>query len=144
MHDNFFVPMAEETKLLFHMAEKYAPDVIANLHGAAESGYEVLSPGCYHSAMKENAIAFDERMCEIFAARGWAYKKNGCKNEVPEFNLTAALYMCCGAFSVTWESYQGVKKYDGETIPETIYDEILEAHLVFFEEIFRCATEKYK
>lgn len=144
MHDNFFNPMAKETKLMLSLAEKYAPDVIANLHGAAEKGHEVLSCKCLHKELAERAIKFDNRMYNVFKEKGLPFAKNGCENNFAEFNLTAAFYMCCGAYSVTWESYQGVKKYDEEVIPDTILDEILDAHLIFFEEFLEFAKENYQ
>ncbi|MGN1059261.1 MAG: M14 family zinc carboxypeptidase [Clostridia bacterium] len=143
MHDNFFEPMAEESRLLLHLASEYAPDIVVNLHGAAEMGYGMYTAGCATDSDRENALAFEAHMCDVFTKHGYRYITCGCSNKVPEFNLTTAFYLCCGALSVTWESYQGVKSTEDEVIPDTVYDDILDAHMLFFEETFRWAEKKY-
>lgn len=143
MHDNFFEPYAEETKLLLHLASKYAPDIILNLHGAAEMGYGMYGVGCAADNDREEMLAFEARMCEKFTKLGLRYINTGCSNQKRQFNLTTALYFCCGAMSVTWESYQGVKAYDEEIISDDVYDTILHTHFILFEEAFDTIWKKY-
>ncbi len=142
MHDDFFNPMAEETKLIFRIAEKYSPELIAGLHGAAEMGYGIYHPGCATYPDLEEGLNFEKNLKELFNKKGIKYIETHCNNSEREFNLTAALYFACGALSVTWETYQGVLAYDDEPMDAGVYDEILDAHFLFFEECFRYTRAK--
>ena len=143
MHDDFFNPMAEETKLVFHLATKYAPDLIAGLHGAAEMGYGIYHPGCATYEDLEEGLAFEKALKETFEGKGIRYIETHCDNSVREFNQTVALYYACGALSVTWESYQGVLAREDELMDVTVYDQILDAHFLFFDECFKHVINKF-
>ncbi len=143
MHDDFFNPMAEETKLLFKIATKYSPDLIAGLHGAAEMGYGIYHTGCATYDDLEDGLKFEKALKETFEKVGIKYIETHCDNSERGFNLTAALYFACGALSVTWETYQGVLASEDEEIEESVYDEILDAHFLFFNECFKYANSKY-
>ena len=143
MHDDFFNPMAEETKLVFRLATKYAPDLIAGLHGAAEMGYGIYHPGCATYEDLEEGLAFEKALKETFEDKGIRYIETHCDNSVREFNQTVALYYACGALSVTWESYQGVLAREDEPMDVTVYDKILDAHFLFFDECFKHVINKF-
>lgn len=143
MHDDFFRPMAKETALLLELATEFAPDVIANLHGAADMGYGIYAPGYAAAKDRERARRFEKKLGEALTQNGFRFIHTGCFTDEPEFNLTTALYLACGCLSVTWESYQGVAGADAVSPPDTVYQNILDAHLLFFEQCLCEAAEKY-
>ena len=144
MHDDFFNPMAEETKILLSWAAEHAPNAIANLHGAADMGYGIYAPGYASKADRELARGFEQRLKKRFTENGVRYLETGCFGDKSEFNLTTALHLACGALSITWESHQGVVGEAGEFPKETVYKDILDAHFMFFEELFKLSLEKYE
>ena len=69
MHDEFFAPMAEETKALLRIARQEAPDFILNLHshGAAP---QVLATSYVPQLHKEIEARFAARLMARYRAVG--------------------------------------------------------------------------
>lgn len=145
MHDNFFAPMAQETAFLLQTAEKYAPDVVLNLHGAADMGNGIYVADGMPRRDRERALAYETRLEKAFTERGYRWIHTGCfSDDYRGFNLTEAFYCVCGALSVTWECHQGVVKHKGDAVSENIYDEILSSHMLMFEETLETACALYE
>lgn len=144
MHDDFFNPMAKETSLLLELGTQHAPDIIANLHGAANMGYGIYAPGYAAAQDRDGARRFEAQLGNALTKSGFRFIQTNCFTDAPEFNLTTALYLTCGGLSLTWESYQGVVGPDGAEPPETVHQDILDAHLLFFEQALMQICQKEK
>lgn len=143
MHDNFFEPMADETKLLLKLADQYAPDLVIDLHGAGDMGYGIYATG-FDQKGANQAAELEKRLYRAFTEQGSRYILTGCGKEEPSVNLEGAFTFLCGALSVTWESYQGVVKDSESLVPtEHIYDDILQAHYLFFTEVLQLVKALY-
>ena len=141
LHDNFFDPMAEETRFLLRLAADNAPDMVWNLHGSADAGYGIYS-GALNQKQRELSIELEDRLNRCFTAKGRPYELTNCGKTDPSINLVTAFAFACGALSLTWESHQGVTGMFGEA-PLDVYDRILDAHYDFFEETLRLLWEQY-
>ena len=142
MHDNFFDPMAEETRVLLRLTAENAPDMVWNLHGSADAGYGIYC-GALSQIQRERAMELETRLDRCFTAKGRNYEVTDCGKVDPSINLTTAISFACGALSITWESYQGVNGKSGEATAD-VYDRILEAHYDFFTESLRYLWEWYQ
>ncbi len=138
MHDNFFAPMAEETKALLKLADSEAPECVIGLHGGSNTTNELLQPD-YVPVYINEAV---RRLAEDVASR---QTERGLKSHVypipgeagyppPSFNLTTALHHICGAVSSTYESNMGM------SIPNAFTaEEILLHHYCLFESLLTLA-----
>jgi hypothetical protein len=143
MHDEFFAPMAEETKALLRVATEEAPDFILNLHshGAAP---QIIRTSYVPRFCKEIEARFAKRLMERFrqerlpAGDAPAPSEDGETYPPPSFNLTSALHHVCGGVSMVFECPHGLKdaKY-----PQVTHDEILDIQLLLFEELLAFAIE---
>jgi hypothetical protein len=143
MHDEFFAPMAEETKALLRVAREEAPDFILNLHshGAAP---QVLATSYVPKFHKEMEARFAARLMARYRAVGlpagpipvpsW----DGAEYPPPSFNLTSALHHVSGAVSLLFECPHGLKD---EQYPKVTFDTILDLQLILYEELLRFALE---
>lgn len=147
MHDNFFNPMAEETKLLLQLADHEAVDLSVLLHGGANCISHITPTTYIPFYIKKQMNELDSRInnrCEEFGLRFKMIEKTGQDGEdypPPSFNLTSAIHHICGATSLLYESNMGLddsyldyKNFSAE--------EILDSHMILFEEILRFADEK--
>jgi hypothetical protein len=141
MHDNFFNPMAEETKLLLQLADREAVDFSVLLHGGASSINHITPTTYIPFYMKLAMKELDSRIyshCTELGLRFNMPEKTKLDGECcppPSFNLTSAIHHVCGALSILYESNMGL---DDSNLDHKNYsaDEILDSHMVLFEEIF--------
>jgi len=143
MHDEFFAPMAEETKALLRVAREEAPEFILNLHshGAAP---QMIRTSYVPRYCKETEARFAERLAArlrqagLPAANAPTPSEDGERYPPPAFNLTSALHQVCGGISMLFECPHGLKdnKY-----PKVTHDEILDIELLLFEELLAFALE---
>ena len=145
MHDNSFLPMAEETKILYRLTEEYAPDFTVLLHGGdnCEANY-FLKPAYAPLCVKKTIMEFEERFEAECTRRGLRFEVRtvdcGENEAVPApFNLTSALAHLCGASCVTYETNQGL---EGMENPPFTADEIYRLHLLLFEKLGVFVKEK--
>ncbi len=143
MHDNFFFPMAEETKALLKLCDERVPDVTLHLHGGAnttskflQTNYvpEHLNKRIYELALRVKKAAEDKGCGELFEV--CEEKADNGAYPPQSFNLVSACSHINGEVSITYESNQGLdieNRYKAEQI-YTIY-------MILFAETFRYAKD---
>lgn len=144
MHDNFFNPMANETKLILNLADEEAPDFTVLLHGGGNYHSHIKQTSYVPLYIKKQAYEFEKRLYDSLAARGIPHEVqpvipvDGEEYPPPSFNLCSAIHHVCGGISVLFESNTGLA---GKGLRYTT-DQILNLHLVLFEEMMKfVATE---
>jgi Zinc carboxypeptidase len=149
MHDEFFAPMAAETKALLQLARDEAPDYLLNLHshGAVP---EILATAYVPRYCKESEARFAARLAERYRAAGLPAGKPpvpGVDGEPlaslrscppPAFNLTSALHHVCGGLSMLFECPHGLKE---PQYVQVTHEQILDLELLLFDELFALALE---
>ena len=135
MHDNFFLPMAKETKVLMKIADKYAPDLTVMLHGGANCRNLMIKPAYCATHIYEEIACLEKIWQEKCERESLRYRQRAREDESSNpptsFNLASALTHICGAPCVTYETNQGLDY--GEEIYS--YAEIYRHHMVLFESI---------
>lgn len=138
MHDNFFLPMASETKALFHLVEEEAPDYILLMHGGTNTVNQLLQPCFVPLGIKNKVHELSVRISLESAKKGLEYYTSPIKEDSPSvtqsFNLVSALHHLCGAVAITYESNQGL---DIEGSLSCSYEEILDHHYILFEQTLK-------
>lgn len=145
MHDEWFAPMAAETKAFFELARDEAPDYVVSLHshGATPS----IEPTAYvPRTVKEAVKQLGDRVQRRYSVAGLPYRTTGGPEAVedgvrfppPAFNLTSALHHASGAVSFLYECCMGVKT---APYPRVTHENILDLQLLFFDELFQYAVE---
>lgn len=146
MHDDFFAPMANETKFLLDTVDEYVPDATVLLHGGSNSPSHILAPTCvpeyFKSEARHIAINFQRRCDEnglYSSIRGF---ENVDTNLPVRFNAASAVVIKCGELCFTYETNQGLEDYDGyiRYTPEQIYLQ----HTILFEEMIDYVTQLQK
>lgn len=143
MHDEWFAPMAEETKALFKIAREEAPDYTINLHSHG-SNPEILATAYAPRFHKEIIADFAERLMQRYqqenlpAGRVPQPKEDGETYPPPSFNLTSALHQASGGVSMLFECPHGVKEI---RYPQVTHDQILDLQLLLYEELLAYAVE---
>ncbi len=138
MHDNFFAPMAAETRALLAFCDEEAPECVIGLHGGSNSTNLLLQPAYTPLSVRQSVHRLAERIAGKEAALGYAslvQSVKGLENvPPPSFNLTSALHHVCGAVSSTYESNEGLLDKNAFGA-----EEILLRHYCLFEALFECA-----
>jgi hypothetical protein len=141
MHDDFFAPMAEETKAVLGVARDEAPDFILNLHSHG-SGPQILNTAYAPRYQKDIIQRFAERVMVRFENAGLPATKppapaeDGSKYPPPSFNLTSALPHVCGAVSMLFECPHGLKE---KQYVQVTHEQILDLQLNLYEELLAFA-----
>jgi len=145
MHDDFFFPMAEETKSILKIARDEAPDLTVSLHSHAQPPF-ILQPAYVPFFVKEKvavlANTLNERLLESglpFMSDGWQSTALVDGIEFPQresFNLISALHHISGTMAFTFECSHGVSNNNHE-MPDIDYDTILDIQLILYQEMFR-------
>jgi Zinc carboxypeptidase len=146
MHDEWFDPMAPETRAWFKLAREEAPDFIVSLHSHAVD--PSVEPTAYvPRTVKATMKQFGDRLQKRYADAGLPHrsgggpepKEDGEKFPPPSFNLTSALHHACGAVSFVFECPVGVKD---EPYAKLTHEQILDLQLLMYDELFKFATER--
>lgn len=141
MHDNFFAPMAEETRALMQLVDAEAPDCVIGLHGGSNCTNVLLQPDYVpmHTKKGVHNLALATAALET----GFGFKSNivpinpnSPGYPPPSFNLTSAIHHICGAVSSTYESNEGLCEANGFGA-----EEILIRHYCLFAALFRGGWE---
>ncbi len=141
MHDEFFNPMAEETKAIMKIAREEAPDYIAGLH-SHESAPAVLHAAYVARYIKDKIHKFSHQLADRYESAGLPNqrlsdpKEDGVKFPPPPFNLTSAIHHICGGMSFTFECLHGSS---GPRYPQVSYDQILDVQLILYDELLKFA-----
>ena len=145
MQDEFFSPMAEETRAIMELAIIEAPDMTVSLHSHNNQPL-VMQPSFVPLFMKERVYEFGKVLNEQYGASGlpqWPESKAWLpsvddKDFPPRktFNLISALHHACGTMAFTFECPHGAlsKRYRESMVG---YEEILDIQLILFEEMFK-------
>ena len=146
MHDNFFLPMAEETKAILKIACDEAPDMTVSLHSCG-SPPSVVQPAYAPFFMKERVADFANHLNEYYKdkgllhmAEGWKLKATVDDIEFPpreSFNLTSALHHISGTMAFTFECCHGTDNTDvGQENFHVTHDDIVDIQLGLYQEMF--------
>ena len=136
MHDQFFAPMAEETRALLKLAAEEFADMILLLHGGTNSLNDLQYPA-YAPREVYEAIAGLAKCCDQAAQpEGLAFLKRPIPDmpsgqTPPSFNLTSALHHVGGAVSALFESNQCIVDEIG---PKFTMEQIYRSHMILFEQ----------
>lgn len=146
MHDDFFNPMAEETKAILDIARDEAPDMTVSLHSQSLPPC-ILAPSYLPHFMKERIAAFGNHMNDYFKGEGlphysgsWKMKAEIDDEKFPprtSFNLVSALHHVSGTMSFIFECCHGTDNSGREygNFPAT-HDDILDIQLGLYQEMF--------
>lgn len=146
MHDNFFMPMAEETKALLSVADEYVPDMTIQLHGGGNCRQVLLNANYVPLVVKEKIHRLSECVMQASIDAGVGehfYHSPLNKSEEnivpPSFNLVSAWTALCGEPCICYESNQGLNLSDSQTGKNNAYslEEIYLHHRILFETVFR-------
>ncbi|MDF2713860.1 MAG: hypothetical protein K0R28_785 [Paenibacillus sp.] len=138
MHDNFFSPMAEETKRLLELIDRETADATVLLHGGSNSINHILPTAYIPPSIESKQNRFIDKVNEAYEAKRIRFRPiygNGIgqRTAPPSFNLTSALHHVSGGLSMTFESNMGLDA-PGEKYS---YEQILEGHYILFEQLLR-------
>ncbi len=137
MHDNFFSPMAEETRALLQLCDSEAPECVIGLHGGSNCTNVLLQPSYMAKPVKEAvhrlAVATAERQAAM-GLKSHVEPVGGLESRAVSFNLTSAIHHVCGAVSSTYESNEGLADANSFTA-----EEILLHHYCLFESLLTLA-----
>jgi hypothetical protein len=143
MHDDFFDPMAKETKAIMDLTKEEVPDLTVSLH-SCECKPFVIQNAHVPRFMKERIADFALQLNENFIQEGLPHRPEGYAldrgQDDPEFpkssfNLVSALHHASGTMSFTFESPHGTLD-DGAT-----HEEILDIQLALYRTIFEYTLE---
>jgi len=149
MHDDFFSPMANETKAILDIARSEAPDITVSLH-SHENRPRILPVNYVPWFMKKRVDILTRRVNARYEKANLAYVPYQWipepsvedKNFPPHasFNLISALHHVSGTMAFTFECSHGTVS---ETIPEPFvtYDNILDIQLILYDEMLNYILE---
>lgn len=149
MQDEFFMPMAEETKAILKIARDEAPDMTVSLH-SYELPPSILQPTYLPFFMKERVADLANHLNDHYKnaglphmPQGWESKAEIDDKEFPPrqtFNLLGALHHISGTMAFTFECSHGTTD-KGIKVPAVTYDDILDIELNLFQEMFNYLLE---
>jgi len=140
MHDEFFAPIAEETKAIFRIAMEEAPDIAVSLHSCECKPFIIQNSQAPHfmrQRISDFGNGLNRRYIDLkLPNMGTDWNLAVLDDDLApppkkSFNMVSALHYASGTMSFTFESPHGTIE-DGAT-----YSEILDVQLVLYEEMFR-------
>ena len=140
MHDEFFSPMAEETKAILRIAMEEAPDITVSLHSCECNPFIIQNgqaPHFMRQRISDFANGLKQRYIDLkLPNMGTDWNLDVLDDDMTpppqkSFNMVSALHYASGTMSMVFESPHGTVE-DGAT-----YNEILDVQLVLYEEMFR-------
>lgn len=139
VHDRFYSPMAEETRLLLEVAELEAADFCLHLHGGDNCINQILKTSYVHRAAREGQNLFNRMVQEACEARGLEYYIHEAEGRPEDeerpaaLGIDSAMHHVCGGISCTYETNMGL---DFGRLRCT-HDEILDHHMILFDTLFK-------
>jgi hypothetical protein len=146
MHDEFFAPMAEETRAILNVAREEAPDLAVSLH-SHENKPVVLQASYVPMFMKKRISELSENVKGRYESVGLPYggiiQPSVEDESFPPrqyFNLTSAIHHTSGALAFTFECSHGSIS---ENMKEAVVDHeaILDVQLNLFDVMLEFALE---
>jgi len=148
MHDDFFLPMAEETKAILKIARDEAPDMTVSLH-SYELPPSILLDAYLPFFMKKRVATLANNLNERYKQAGLPYMPEGWEPEVSiddenfppreMLNLIGALHHVSGTMAFTFECSHGTTKNE-QKIPIVNYEDVLDIEINLYEEMFKYLT----
>lgn len=144
VHDNFFFPMAEETKALLRIADEYVPDISLHLHGGGNCRQQFYQFDYIPQKVKDKIAALSKclALASDKAGIGEHYYMGEVKGQedktVPSFNIQSAWTAICGEPAIIYESNQGLLFEEGRYGWDHSYsfEEIYQHHRILFQTTF--------
>jgi hypothetical protein len=136
-NDCFFSPMAPETRAIFDLAIKEAPDFIVNVH-SHEMPAELLRTYMVPPALVEWTSKVQAMYAERMKQRGLPFTPPR-ETMSGAFELVDALYHATGAVSMVFEGPEGIV---GEAEKPIDFDTILDSHLALYEMLFELGVSE--
>ena len=143
MHDDWFAPMAEETKAILDLARNEVPDLTVSLHSHHHKP-RILPANYVPWYLKMRIDTLTRSLNQRYAAAGlpsypdeWISapeKEDPVYPPRKSFNLISALHHVSGTMAFTFECSHGTIR-DPETDPGVKYHEILDIQLHLYEEM---------
>jgi hypothetical protein len=143
MHDEFFHPMAKETKAILEIARKEAPDMAVSLH-SHETPPAIYNPNYSAWFMKERVFDLEQRLNNRYKKENLSFTPDDLlrapKTEdvmfppTASFNLVCALHNISGTMAFTYECNDGTIS-DRVPEPFVTYENILDIELILYEEM---------
>jgi len=151
MHDDWFSPMATETKAILEIARSEAPDMTVSLHSHHQTS-RILPPAFVPWYMKMQVDKLTRRLNHRYASMGLPALPDEFIS-LPEvedetfppnssFNLISAMHQLSGTMAFTFECSHGTVT-ETETEPPVTYDNILDIQLNLYEEMLDYILENY-
>ena len=143
MQDEYFNPMAKETKAIMEIARTEAPDITVSLH-SHENHPIVLQPAYLPMFQKKRvhnlAIAVNNRYknagIDHVADDGmWTPQPEDEKSLHTTFNLISAVHHISGTMAFTFECPHGCV-LNNTSAPRVNYNDILDIELLLFDEMY--------
>lgn len=144
MQDEYFLPMAEETKAILELARTEVPDIAVSLH-SHENRPVILQPAYVAMFMKKRVHELATSLNQRYEKAGlaywpsdWFWAPGADDQDFPPkttFNLISAMHHISGTMAFTFECSHGSISEDK---PEPIldYDNILSIQLTLYDEMF--------
>lgn len=138
MHDDFFSPMAEETKAILKVAREEVPEMTVSLHSCSCTPF-VIQNSHVPLFMKKRIAEFGKGLNDRFIREGLPNRGENFSlslaDDDPEFpkasfNLVSALHHATGTMSFTFESPHGTIE------DKATYENILDIQLTLYQEMF--------
>lgn len=151
VHDNFFFPMAEETKALLRVADEYVPDISLHLHGGGNCKQQFFQFDYISGRVKEKIRTLSALVAEASAKAdlGEQYFQREVegyedKNPEPSFNIQSAWTAICGEPAIIYESNQGLFYEEGRKGWDISYsfEDIYRNHKILFRTTFNYVKER--
>lgn len=143
MHDDFFSPMAAETKAIMDIARDEAPDISVSLH-SHENTPRILLPSYVPWFLKERTADLRRQVNRRYKASGLAFVPEEWLEDPsiedtdfpPEtsFNLISALHHISGTMAFTFECSHGTVS---DRFPDSFvtHTDILDIQLLLYDEM---------
>ena len=146
MHDRFFSEMAAETAALLKLLEEEQVDYTLQLHGGGNSVNTLLKaayvPVEVNETIREVARRCNKRGEPLglpFPVFDMPEREQG--ETPPSFNLISAMHHMNGSVAMTFESNEGIVDLPGRKMTA---DEIMDSHMILFEELIKLSIERQK
>jgi len=144
MHDEWFDPMAAETRAFLRLTREEAPDFIAILH--SHESHSSVEPTAYvPRTVKETTRTFANHLYARYRAAGLPARQAGPEVQEdgvafppPAFNLASALHHTCGGVAFIHECTAGAR-YD--SAPEVTHEQILDFQMLLYDELVQFAVK---
>jgi len=144
MQDEYFSPMANETKAILEITRTEAPDITVSLH-SHENSPLILEPAYVAMFMKNRVYDLAMSLNQQYEKAGlasqpsdWFWKPKADDAEFPPrttFNLVSALHHISGTMAFTFECSHGTIS-ENSPKPIVTYDDILTIQLMLYDEMF--------